>query len=194
MSVLAPSLKAQDHSVARLWNEVLLEAIREDFARPTVHARNLFHASVAMYDAWAIYDGQSRPYLAGATVNGFSCPLVGVPTPPDLEAARREAISYAAYTVLLHRFRYSPGASTSVGRFVSLLQSLGYRLTQTSTDYTTGSPAALGNYIGHCIINYGLQDGANEANAYENQFYTPVNPPMAGGVAGAQGLDDPNRW
>jgi hypothetical protein len=41
------------HSVARKWNEVLLEAIRNDFARPTVHARNLFHISTAMYDALA---------------------------------------------------------------------------------------------------------------------------------------------
>ena len=32
------------HSVARDWNEELLDAIRIDFARPTVHARNLFHA------------------------------------------------------------------------------------------------------------------------------------------------------
>ncbi|WNH08384.1 hypothetical protein [Thalassobellus suaedae] len=38
-------------SVARLWNEALLDAIRRDYARPTVHARNLFHTSVAMYDA-----------------------------------------------------------------------------------------------------------------------------------------------
>jgi hypothetical protein len=42
-------------SVSRLWNEVVLEAIRNDFARPTVHARNLFHISSAMYDAWSVY-------------------------------------------------------------------------------------------------------------------------------------------
>ena len=45
------------HSVARAWNEALLNAIRNDYARPTVHARNLFHASIAMYDAWAAFDG-----------------------------------------------------------------------------------------------------------------------------------------
>src|SRR6186713_1807562 len=44
------------HSVARQWNEVLLQAIRRDFARPTVHARNLFHVSGAMWDAFASYD------------------------------------------------------------------------------------------------------------------------------------------
>ena len=43
-------------SVARLWDEVLLDAIRRDIPRPTVHARNLYHMSAAMWDAWAAYD------------------------------------------------------------------------------------------------------------------------------------------
>ena len=41
------------HSVARRGNEDLLEAIPNDYARPTVHARNLWHSSVAMRDAWS---------------------------------------------------------------------------------------------------------------------------------------------
>ncbi|MDX1562550.1 MAG: hypothetical protein R3305_06460, partial [Gammaproteobacteria bacterium] len=32
------STDSRDPSVARLWNEVLLQGIRNDFARPTVHA------------------------------------------------------------------------------------------------------------------------------------------------------------
>ena len=51
------------HSVARQWNEVLLEAIRNDYARPTVHARNLFHVSAAMYDAWASYDREAATFF-----------------------------------------------------------------------------------------------------------------------------------
>ena len=43
-------------SVARQWNELLLDAIRVDVGRPIVHARNLFHVSGVMYDAWAAYD------------------------------------------------------------------------------------------------------------------------------------------
>ena len=35
------SALAQQHTVAHQWNEQNLEAIRNDFARPTVHARNL---------------------------------------------------------------------------------------------------------------------------------------------------------
>jgi hypothetical protein len=45
-----------DWSVARRWDEALLDAIRRALPNPPVHARNLFHASVAMWDAWATYD------------------------------------------------------------------------------------------------------------------------------------------
>ena len=60
------------HSVAREWNEMLLTSIRGDFARPTVHARNLFHISSAMYDAWAAYDTLSENYLLGKTLHGYT--------------------------------------------------------------------------------------------------------------------------
>jgi len=54
---------SQKESIARIWNEVILEAIRNDFARPTVHARNLFHLSAGMYDAWAVFDEQAQTYF-----------------------------------------------------------------------------------------------------------------------------------
>lgn len=65
-----------DKSIARIWNEVLLQAIRNDFARPTVHARNLFHISVALYDTWAIYNEMAKPYLIGNDVHNFSSELL----------------------------------------------------------------------------------------------------------------------
>ena len=37
------SISAQDVTVATHWNGEVLEGIRNDFARPTVHARNLLH-------------------------------------------------------------------------------------------------------------------------------------------------------
>ena len=54
-------------SVAHDWNEILLEAIRNDFARPTVHARNLFHHSIIAYDAWAAYEPQYDTYFLRKT-------------------------------------------------------------------------------------------------------------------------------
>ena len=69
---------ARDPSVARLWNDALLDAIRKDLARPTVHARNLFHMSAAMYDAWARLFGYRHDRTSRArTVHGFACPMDG---------------------------------------------------------------------------------------------------------------------
>ena len=86
---------AAQHSIAREWNEALLQSMREDLARPHVQARNIFHFSVAMYDAWAAYDDEASPYLLGKNVNGFTCPCNNFPKPADVEAARKEAMSYA---------------------------------------------------------------------------------------------------
>jgi len=133
-------LQAQ-HSVARKWNEVLLEAIRNDFARPTVHARNLFHTAVAMYDAWAVYDTKAETFFLGKTVGGFSCPLEPVVKKP-LPDAQEEAISYAAYRLLSHRFANSPGAKETLQSFDSLMADLGYDKAFISTDYSDGSPGS----------------------------------------------------
>lgn len=187
------SLSAQ-HSIARLWNETLLDAIRADFARPTVHARNLFHTSVAMYDAWAAYDEIAQTYLLGNTVGGFNCAFDGISLPSDLPAAREEAVSFAAYRLLVHRFQNSPGVVESFTRFDSLLTAFGYDVSNTSTDYSSGSPAALGNYIAQCLIDFGLQDGSNEQNGYENIFYQPVNPPLIPVLPANPDIVDPNRW
>ncbi len=187
------ALMAQ-HSVARQWNEVLLEAIRDDFARPTVHARNLFHTSIAIYDAWATYDNTAETYLLGKTVDGFTCDFNGISQPADIQAAREEAISYAAFRLLRHRFVFSPGGFDSFFRFDSLFSELGYNSTFSSTDYSTGSPAALGNYIAQCLIEFGLQDGANEVGEYENIAYEPVNPPLIIVEPGNPDIINPNRW
>lgn len=182
-------------SVARLWNEAMLQAIRKDLARPTVHARNLFHVSAAMYDAWAVYSRTASSYLAGKELHGFSCPLDGFSLGgADLQAAREEAISYAAYRMIRHRFGASPGAATTLPQLDQLMSTLGYDATDTSTDLSGNSPAAVGNRIAQCYIAYGLQDGANEGNSYRNQFYRPVNPPIEPFKPGNPTIVNLDRW
>ena len=185
---------AEKQSVARLWNEALLSAIRLDFARPTVHARNLFHTSAAMYDAWAVFDDVASTYLLGKTVNGFSCPFTSVEQPSIATPSQERAISYAAYRLLSHRFEDSPGAAESQANFDQLMSDLGYDIDITTTDYANGSAVALGNYIAQCMIDYGLQDGANEENAYAIQSYRPENPALVPGKAGNPDIVNMNRW
>lgn len=185
-SFIAVGHAGEAHSVARQWNEELLAAIRRDFARPTVHARNLFHVSAAMWDAWAAYDGQADAVFHAERL-----------TAEDTEAARREAISYAAYRLLRHRFASSPGNDPDDpgNTFENLRQrmlALGY-----DPDFNNAhadSPAALGLRIANRIIQHGLGDGANEANGYVNRFYQPLNQPLDLDEVGNPELPFHNRW
>ena len=98
------TLEREGQSVARMWNEVLLLAIRNDFARPTIHARNLFHISSAMFDAWSVYKPQTRGFLFGNEVAGFSCSSADFDLPDDVLPLQEQAISFAAYRIIQHRF------------------------------------------------------------------------------------------
>ncbi len=167
-------------SVARRWDEALLDAIRRALPAPTVHARNLFHTSVAMWDAWAAYDETAMGYLVDEKA-----------TAADVPAARDEAISYAAYRVLTERYIRSVGGSESLSEFADLMDALCYPLDVTTTE--GDSPAAVGNRIAAAIIAYGKTDGANEDGGYAATDYTPVNPPLLVASSGTT-MTDPNRW
>jgi hypothetical protein len=194
LAVFLSQTSAQEHSVARQWNEVLLEGIRNDFARPTVHARNLFHISMAMYDAWAAYDTKAAPFFLGNTLGTYSCAYEGITPPEDVRAAREKAISYAVYRLIRHRFANSPGRTYIANLADNTMQQLGYNINVTSTAYQQGDPAALGNYIAEQIIAFGLQDKSNELLRYTNNVYLPVNPGLVTKYAGNPDIVDPNRW
>ncbi|NND73040.1 MAG: T9SS type A sorting domain-containing protein [Rhodothermales bacterium] len=192
----AKPVEAQ-HSVARQWNEALLDAIRIDTPRPTVHSRNLFHSSVAMYDAWSAYDGTALPYMLGHSQYGIDCAY----SYPDLSGSSAadvdETVSYAAYRVLSHRFENSPGSATSLANFDALMGTMGYDVNFTSDDYESDGPAALGNYIAQCVIDHGHLDYSNEGGnyTYSDDYYKPYNTPMDPNLSGTQGgVLDINRW
>lgn len=187
------TLQAQQ-SIARRWSELTLLGLREDFARPPVNARTLFHVSMAMYDAWAAYDSIAKPYILGNTINGVNYPFTGVPAPADIAAARKEAICYAAFRVLNRRFQFSPKAYLSQYRFALLMSEMGYDINELSTDYSTGKPSALGNKIAEYIIQLGLNDNSNETSLFAIQNYTTVNEPLDISQPGNPSLTDPNRW
>lgn len=191
-----PQPTTNEKSVARLWNEALLEAIRNDYARPTVHARNLFHTSIAMYDAWAVYSSDAKPYLLGNSVHEYTSNFLGFSTNENKEKALNKTISYAAYRLLKHRFQHAPNIENTYKIFDDLMLELGYNTSINSTDYSTGDPIALGNYIAKTVIEYGLTDGSNEINQYANAYYKPINPPLLLNTPEITQpeLIDPNRW
>ncbi len=180
-------------SVAHLWSELVLSAIRVDRARPPVQARNLFHISAAMYDAWAAYGAVAKPYLLGKP-SADGCPLAYVPSKIDPQAPREQAISYAAYRLIKHRYKQSPGYAKTMQQADKLMSDLGYSTANESVDTSSNSPAALGNYIASCYIAYGLKDQANEAGSHENTFYKPMNKPLLVEAGGNPTIVDLDRW
>lgn len=184
----------QAQSIARKWNEEVLNGIRNDFARPTVHARNLFHTSVAMYDIWAVFDNNATPFLIGKSRGDFTSTFQGFIPNESIAAARKKAISYAIYRIMDHRFEFSPGRMEIMASINTLMNELGYDTNETSINYQNGNAAALGNFVAQEIIEFGLQDGSNEALGYENQFYTPLNSPLNLDVSGNSEMTHPNNW
>jgi hypothetical protein len=175
-----PAATPAGWSVARRWDEAMLDAIRRAMPAPTQPARNLFHVSVAMWDAWAAYDPDADGYLVHEKH-----------TADDVTAARGEAISYAAFRVLEHRYRTAVGATDSRLEFRQLMEDLCYPIDVTTTE--GDSPAAVGNRIAEAIIAFGKTDGSNEEGGYTDASYTPVNPPLVVNQPGTV-MVDPNRW
>jgi hypothetical protein len=170
----------QGKSVARVWDEALLDAIRRDVPAPTVHARNLFHTSAAMWDAWAAYDPQADGYFVHEKLQA-----------DDVRAARETAISYAAYRILLWRYSRAAGLQETFDELADTMRSLCYRIDYVSTQ--GDSPAALGNRIAAAAIAYGGRDGSLEDQRYVDTDYRPVNAPLVVAEPGAP-MTDPNRW
>lgn len=183
----------QNVNEARDFNKLLLKAITNDLARPTVHARNLFHLSALTYDMYAVYFNKET-YFLGKNINGYNIPFDGKPAITDTISEMKEAICFASYRLLKHRFQNSPGVSVTYSDLDNYMLSHGYDISNISTSYLNTGAAEFGNYVAEQIINYGLQDGSNETNNYANTHYTPTNPALEMVNPGNPDIIDPNKW
>ncbi len=170
-------------SVARQWNHTILASIRKDLVRPPVQARNLFHLSVVMYDAWAAYDPSAQGYF-------FTEKIAAT----DIEAARHESISYAAYRLLRHRYAVSPNVALINPILDARMAELGYPTTVTTT--VGDSPAAVGNRIAAQLIAWALTDNSREAlnHSTDPTVYPDANPPLVVAFPFNPDVVDPNRY
>ncbi|MCU0771079.1 MAG: vanadium-dependent haloperoxidase [Verrucomicrobia bacterium] len=186
-------------SIARIWNEQILDAIRHDTPHPPAQARNLFSLAVCMYDAWAAYE----------TNGAVGYVYRGKHTAVDVAAARREAISYAAYRILRERYYYSKTASNTLVTFAAQMSALGYDTNNVSTD--TATPAGVGNLVYAAVSAWFINDGARQTNGtpaapYPDYpagegGYAYVNPPLATdrpsittNITYGDNVVDINRW
>jgi hypothetical protein len=169
-------------SVARRWNEQMMSSIRRDLPRPTVHARNLFHVSAAMWDAWAVFSPTAQPVFTAERLSAA-----------NIAAARDEAISYAAFRVLDHRYKNAIGGKVSQACYRALMTKQGYD--PNDATLLGDSPRAVGNRIAKAIIDSHLSDGSNEANNYaDTTMFKPANPPIAVESATRTPATDIDQW
>lgn len=166
-------------SVARAWNEAALDAIREEFPAPTVHARNLYHLSAVMWDVWAAYDPVANPVFVDTKQDTAD---LGT---DEIAEHRDVAISHAAHRLLTTRYRIGATDDSRAEAFDQRLASLCLPDNQEARDF--GIEAA------NQVLGTTRDDGSNEPAGYVDLSYAPVNPPLVVADPGAD-MVDPNRW
>lgn len=153
------TLVAERPSTARVFDELALQAIRRDRPNPPVHARNLFHLSAAMYDAWAAYDSGARGLFSTEKGSGG-------------DAERDVTVAYAAYTVLHQRYAAAVNAEETASCFEDAMDAL-----ELDPEDTEAAAAALGVRIARQILD--RDDGANEAGGYaDTTGWSSPNPTL----------------
>jgi hypothetical protein len=140
----ALTLQEFDNTVL-LWNDVAIDAARDNNSGSLVMVRALPMMHTAMFDAWAQYDHTARPTLG---------------TPAQRPASerrienKREATSFAAHAVLADIF---PADRV---KFDKLMLTLGYHPKIESIDPT--APPAIGLDAAAEILEYRHHHGANQ--------------------------------
>jgi len=169
--------------MVRVWNDAALDAIRVDFPAPTVHARNLFHLSATLWDVWRAYEPADT---AGTAI--FSDERRAA---DDVDAARDEAMAFAAHRVLTERYELSLARPATRLQLDNTLNRVcdGAR----SDEFVADGAAAFGVSLADAVLAATLDDGSLERKAYEDVEYRPVNPPLVVAESGTE-LVDPDRW
>ena len=161
----ACTVATRGRSIATVWQEAAVAALRSGDASEPVQARDLYDLSTAMWKAWT--------------------------AAPRSASARNAAISYAAYRVLL----WQASSDSNLGRTFRLLaKQLRDRCYSPDFDATAGgSPAALGNRIAAAVIAAGRHDGSNESLHYADPTFVSRNQPLIVHAAGST-AEDPTFW
>lgn len=169
---------AAGDNVVLAWNEQLLGTIRANpgSTGPTITSRALGILQTAEYDAWAAYDGVAKGTRLGSQLRR--------PAAERTEANKAEAVSYAAYAVLVDLFgeaRFNRRAS-----FDAQLAALGYPVDTATVD---DSPRGIGNRAARAVLDFRHADGSNQLGAYADPSATPYR-----SVNTWDKVVDPFRW
>jgi hypothetical protein len=135
-----------DPTISVLWDQAVQKAVINTAAGPTVASRAYGILHTAIFDAWAAYEPKAISTRLGD--------ILQRPDPEITDAHKQEAMSYAAYRVLVDLF------PTEVAIFAHLMKRLGYDPNNCTSDLTT--PAGIGNVSARVLLKYRHQDGSNQ--------------------------------
>lgn len=183
---------AAGDSVVLLWNEAVLQGVRDSKLGPPMVARALAIVHTSIFDAWAAYDHRAVGTRLGGALRR--------PPRERTLANMNTAISFAAYRAAVDLF---PADRASV--FDPLMRRLGYDPTNTTDNIST--PQGVGNVAAGVVLAFRHRDGANQLGdkpggkpgvAYSDYTgYKPTNDPMdlrPGSKFDSATVHDPNRW
>lgn len=142
-------------------------------------ARMLAVVNTCAFDAWAAFDDRARGTRLGSSLKA--------PASLRTEAAKREAVAYAAYRAALDLFR----AADQQTYFRNLMIEQGFNPDNASTN--TSTAAGIGNEACQAVLAYRHLDKSNQLGEMNGGApysdwtgYAPVNTPDQ--------INDPNRW
>ncbi|MEP6813549.1 MAG: CRTAC1 family protein, partial [Actinomycetota bacterium] len=142
-------------SVARIWNDSAIAALRVGNASEPVQARDLYQLSAAVARAYALATTSAR---------------------------RDAAISYAAYRLLVWQASFNANLAQSFTLLTRQLRALCFTQDFTSV---SGPAAGLGNRVGAHAVDAGRSDGSNESLHFADPTFTPQNQPLIVAEAGS---------
>jgi hypothetical protein len=160
---------ASDH-VALQWNQRLLQAVSNTRFAPMLTARALAITHTCMYDAWAAYDGVADGVYWTRDLRQ--------PAAERTEAAKAEAVSFAAHLALVDLF------PSQASLFDALLAELAYP--------APGLPGLIGQEACQAVLHSRHHDGSNQLGDLHPGSYSDYSGYMA--VNTVDAVIDPNRW
>lgn len=133
-------------TVSVLWDRATQQAVIDTAPGPTIGSRAYSMVHTAMFDAWAAYDPEAIATQLGDDLQR--------PEAEITEANKTEAMSYAAYRVLVDLF------PDRVAIFDELMTEMGFDPDNVTTDTTTA--AGVGNVSAQALLEFRHQDGSNQ--------------------------------
>lgn len=142
------------------WDRATQAAVINTKVGPTVASRAYGIVHTAMFDAWSAYD-----------LSAVSTQLADTLQRPPSEntlANKTEAMSYAAYRVLVELF------PSEQAMFDQLMEDLGFDPNNTTSSKSTA--AGIGNLSAAALMQFRREDGSNQLNGYvDYTHYQPAN-------------------